>query len=756
MPRPSFFHHLHPPAIPAREARFRYTFGLGGLSLFLFLFLCLTGALELFYYTPSLDAANESVQLITFLVPYGWLVRGLHFWAAQALVVTASLHLLRVVLTGGYKAPRRFNWLLGLGLLVGVLLLDFTGYVLRWDEHIAWALLVGTNLVKSIPLLGAGLYSATVGGAEIGAATVVRFYAWHIFGLALPAFALVVWHAFRVRRDGGIAHIRGDPAPAPPVTRHASLPRNELVRRETLAALVATLVLLALSLLFPPALGPAADFAKLPERPTAPWIFIWLQELLRLGDPFVVGVLVPAGVLALLGLLPYLVDRGPSGAARWFNPEGRWAQLMVLGMAVGWFALTVRGADLPVVGRWGQSRTPQPVELLPSLTGEVEYCLTCHTGIEAVSAAHPTDAFGCVRCHGGERLALDADLAHSTLRGGRNPSDFSVVEQSCGGSDCHSGSPDDQRDHIARALTSVQATYAGAIANVYFTFGGQPDLTARYGAIAVSGRDSSGSPRALAALHDLPKPENPFLQRFLENCTGCHLSAEAVDEPGYHRLTGCAACHSPSNELGTYTGGDPTVTRGEPGHADAHTLTTAIPYTQCNACHNRGNYDLRTMAFNPRPDGPADRLHDYYQPIAQFTRCEVELDCVDCHTAGEAMGDGAIHDSQASVQYVQCKTCHGTPDSLPLTRTITDPDDIALRRAFLNPTVPLQPGDTVVVTEKGEPLWSVRRLADGSFQQIGKATGQAYAVPMVKGSQCRQNPDEQESRYCHACHAVDR
>jgi hypothetical protein len=92
----------------------------------------------------------------------------------------------------------------------------------------------------------------------------------------------------------------------------------------------------------------------------------------------------------------------------------------------------------------------------------------------------------------------------------------------------------------------------------------------------------------------------------------------------------------------------------------------------------------------------------------------------------------------------------------PLTKTITDPDDIALRRAFLNPSVPLSVGDTIVVTEKGEPIWNMRQLADGRFQLVRKVTGTVYDVPLVKGSACTQKPEEQESRFCHECHAVKR
>src|SRR5512139_2055770 len=134
---------------------------------------------------------------------------------------------------------------------------------------------------------------------------------------------------------------------------------------------------------------------------------------------------------------------------------------------------------------WIQYRRPRPVALTPTLTGQVEYCLTCHSDLPEISKSHPVQTFGCVRCHGGERLALDADLAHSTMRGGRNPSDLSVVEASCGGSDCHSGAAQDNRDHIQRVLTSVQTTYAGAISQIRYTFGAQPDLNARYGIEAI-------------------------------------------------------------------------------------------------------------------------------------------------------------------------------------------------------------------------------------------------------------------------------
>ena len=392
---------------------------------------------------------------------------------------------------------------------------------------------------------------------------------------------------------------------------------------------------------------------------------------------------------------------------------------------------------------WQEMRRPQPAGLTPSLTGQVEYCVTCHADLPEISPSHPVEIFGCVRCHGGERLALDADLAHSTMRGGRNPADLSVAEASCGGSTCHSGAASDERDHIQRVQTSVQATYAGAITAMRYTFGAQPDLVARYGIYAVQDARVT-TPTGLPALaaFEPERETSPALARFAENCLNCHLSAAPLEGPAYARLTGCAACHTPS------AGTDLTQ--------PLHRLTTALPYTQCNTCHNRGNYDLRDLQFHARTDRPADRLHDYYQPIGQFTRCEWELDCVDCHTRDEMMGDGDLHSNKKEIQYVQCRTCHGTLAKPPLTRVITDANDIALRMAFLNPVLDLQPGDTVVVTDKGESLWNVRQLADGTFEIVGKATGQRYRVPLVQGSACTQEEDEQASQDCHKCHAVER
>jgi len=325
--RPNFFHHLHPPTIPAAQARWRYTLGAGGMAIFLVLVLTITGILEMFFYIPTPSEAALSIQTISYLVPFGGLVRNLHYWAGQLLLVVSGVHLLRVVFTGAYARSRRFNYLLGLALFVFILLLDFTGYILRWDQGIQWALVVGTNLVKSIPWIGDSLYQLLVGGTQPGGATLIRFYTWHVFGLMLLATILTIWHAFRVRRDGGIA--------VPPRklrTASERISRFELVRREALAMLITGAGLVLLSTLFPAPIAPAITHVNtpLPGDSHAPWFFLWVQQLLKWGNPFLWGVLVPVLLLILLALIPYLVPQpAEHELGRWFPKSNRLAQILL-------------------------------------------------------------------------------------------------------------------------------------------------------------------------------------------------------------------------------------------------------------------------------------------------------------------------------------------------------------------------------------------------------------------------------------------
>jgi quinol-cytochrome oxidoreductase complex cytochrome b subunit len=338
--RPNFFHHLHPPTIPTEQSRWRYTLGAGGLAVFLVLILGLTGLLEMFFYSPNPADAAQSIQIISYHVPFGGLIRNLHYWSAQLLVLVSGVHLLRVIFTGAYAPPRRFNYLLGLGLFVTLVLVDFTGYILRWDQDICWALVTGTNLLKTVPGIGSWLFRVAVGGQNACESALLRFYTWHIIGLSLLAAVLMVWHLFRVRRDGGIA------IPPPEVRQdRGRITRFELVRREALAMLLAGVVLILLAAFFPAPIGaPLTGQPAITEEARAPWFFVWVQEMLKWGTPFFWGVLVPSMFLLLVALIPYIFTLpDPAELGRWFPASARSAQIAASILFLVVFLLTLKG-----------------------------------------------------------------------------------------------------------------------------------------------------------------------------------------------------------------------------------------------------------------------------------------------------------------------------------------------------------------------------------------------------------------------------
>ena len=205
------FLHLHPVKVSRKAMKITYTWCLGGLSFFLFLVLTITGVFLMFYFVPDQNVAYSNIQQIQSAVAFGNLVRNMHRWAAHLMVVTVTLHMIRVFYHGAYKPPREFNWVIGVFLFLVTLFLSFTGYLLPWDQIAIWAITVGTNLAPYAPVLGDAVYKVLTGGSGVGQATLVRFYVGHVIFLPLIAALLMAVHFWRIRKDGGVA---GPPPPS--------------------------------------------------------------------------------------------------------------------------------------------------------------------------------------------------------------------------------------------------------------------------------------------------------------------------------------------------------------------------------------------------------------------------------------------------------------------------------------------------------------------------------------------------------------
>jgi quinol-cytochrome oxidoreductase complex cytochrome b subunit len=187
--------------------------------------------------------------------------------------------------------------------------------------------------------LGEALYRLIVGGPSVSEATLLRFYVWHVVGLAIPMLALIVWHGFRVRRDGGISS--PDRAPGEPPLERTD--RDVIIRREWLTFFLTIAILIVISVFIDVPIGPAAEPGALVEDTHAPWIFLWLQELLRIWPPAIAGVLTPLVVILLLTLLPFF-DGSNEGVAIWFNKQGRIPQIFIILLFITVTGLTIQAA----------------------------------------------------------------------------------------------------------------------------------------------------------------------------------------------------------------------------------------------------------------------------------------------------------------------------------------------------------------------------------------------------------------------------
>ena len=170
------FLHIHPVKIKRYATKVTYTFCLGGLSFFMFLVLTMTGVLLMFYYVPSTDLAYQNMKDIESSVTFGQLMRNMHRWSAQGMVIAVFLHMCRVFYTGSYKPPREFNWVIGVLLLVVTFLLSFTGYLLPWDQLAFWAITVGTKIGGAAPFVGAQVNFLLAATTRSARTTLIRFY----------------------------------------------------------------------------------------------------------------------------------------------------------------------------------------------------------------------------------------------------------------------------------------------------------------------------------------------------------------------------------------------------------------------------------------------------------------------------------------------------------------------------------------------------------------------------------------------------
>ncbi len=370
-------------------------------------------------------------------------------------------------------------------------------------------------------------------------------------------------------------------------------------------------------------------------------------------------------------------------------------------------------------------------------------CVSCHRGVESVSAGHSD----CVSCHGGDPLARDKGKSHASMRGPGNPSAVENWDKTCG--NCH-------RYQLERVKSNIMQTNAGMIRNIQLTWEGEDGK--QYTTTGGKAFDPTGKPVESAPVEEL---DNLSGELYRKACSRCHIGTANGDSYAAAHASGCAACHFPWNDTATYEGGDKNM-KGKAGHSANHAMSP-LPDTQvCSRCHNRsgrialsyqGLYDgnnglVPTKAGEAGPEmasGARNLTH-----IAADVHFSAGMECIDCHTSRDVMGDGFAYRNMYLQTEVTCEDCHGSAKEVPRYREISRENDEALResRSYKQP---VQYGMRMIQTSKGRNYSNVF-YKDNSIWLQGKRSGKLHRSKVITGT-----PEHTVVGHgrleCYACHS---
>ncbi len=311
----------------------------GSAILLFFTIQIITGFMLVFYYKPTLEGANESVARIMTEVPLGWIIRSVHSWSASFMIAFVFIHLLSTWLTKAYRNPRELTWMSGVFLLAVTLFSGFTGYLLPWDDLSLSATKVGTDIPRSIPLVGIWFTKFLRGGEDVTGDTLTRFFGFHVSILPVFMFILLAVHIYLIQKQGMSLPLAAESKKEK--VREIPFWPN-FVYREMIVWLLLLGILFTLAIFFPPSLDKAANLmAPAPEGIKPEWYFLFLFQTLKIfpakilfinGDTLAVLLILLAGILFFF--MP-LVDNKPAGK------KGRIITIIALVVVVYAVAMTI-------------------------------------------------------------------------------------------------------------------------------------------------------------------------------------------------------------------------------------------------------------------------------------------------------------------------------------------------------------------------------------------------------------------------------
>ncbi len=375
--------------------------------------------------------------------------------------------------------------------------------------------------------------------------------------------------------------------------------------------------------------------------------------------------------------------------------------------------------------------------------GAEDGCSSCHQGIEHVSKTHSD----CIACHGGDPKSRNKKTAHATMHGPANPSAPDDWENTCGR--CH-------RYQLDRVRSNIMQTNAGMIRNTQLTWEGEDGRA--YTTTGGKQYDANGKAVEFDAVEDLDNLSGELYRKF---CSRCHIGTANGDSYAAAHAAGCAACHFPWNDTATYEGRDKTM-KGEAGHSASHAMSPLPDTHVCSRCHNRsgriafsyqGLYDGNNSLVPTKggEGGPVmssgARNLTHITPDVHFA---AGMECIDCHTSRDVMGDGYAYRNMYLQTEVACEDCHGSATEQPRYREITRENDEALResRAY---RLPMQSGMRMIQTSKGRSYSNVF-YKDNAIWLQGKRSGKLHRSKVITGTPAHTIVGHGRLE-CYSCHS---
>ena len=378
-----------------------------------------------------------------------------------------------------------------------------------------------------------------------------------------------------------------------------------------------------------------------------------------------------------------------------------------------------------------------------SSSGDGSTCANCHHDLELVSESH----IECVSCHGGDPDNPDQDASHLEMFGPKNPSDSKFWDQTCG--KCH-------LYQLTRVKAALMYTNTGMIKNIQATWEGEDNHL--YGTRGEAVSDVNGESLVLKDVAELDNLSGELYRKF---CSLCHVGSESVHSWSSSHGSGCGACHFPHNENATYQGNDKTV-QGKWPHSASHKMENLPNNDVCVRCHNRSgrialSYEGQNDGNNalvPTRDGEPGP--DIISDERSVTRIQADihhekgLECIDCHTSRDIMGDGYAYKNMYLQTEITCEDCHGSSRKAPQVATIQRENDEALRESSHYPRQ-MRQGDKMVLTAKRRKYSNVF-LEKGKIWLQGKRDGKLHESKVITGTP-EHNIAGHEQLECYACHS---